>query len=570
MKIVQSYLNDIELNFYTLYLSFLYLKKYYNSVTMYCNSKTYNSIIKYIPYDEIIIMENTDGINYKLQIIEDIVEDFIYVDPEIILFENILQKYIDNQNKYDLIVMNTFPKSHFGPEYFVDKNKKILEKNAISTKYDDNFFSTMILGMNMKFKSKYISNVKKIQKLFNNNEIIGNYDFGYYDMVLDELTTYLTYLNNSFTCYEIITIDDIKNLGFNKCVEKNKITILDRDHGNYIDLIKNKILKDFFNDYFIIDKFENKHKIKNITIQTNIKKPNLKYKLSFCVTCMNRNEFIKKTLPYNLNLISKLKHLYNIELVLVNYDSKDDMDEYLQNDFFEEYKKQNIFIYKKVFNKDFFYRTNAKNIAHLNATGDILCGLDADCYLSEDLIYETYNVFLTHGIHNIILHGDYNYNYGYVCLSKNNFKLVDGYDENLVYYGCEDCDLVIRCCEKTKAKIKNLEGKYNHLNILHDDTLRKNTYSNKYISNFINSIIVNYNMKNLITNPNNGIYGQEDLHIKTKELIDYNFVNKYILSDNHTIEMWKNIDNINEDNWLSHELLINIYNFLKENNINNI
>jgi hypothetical protein len=75
-------------------------------------------------------------------------------------------------------------------------------------------------------------------------------------------------------------------------------------------------------------------------------------------------------------------------------------------------------------------------------------------------------------------------------------------------------------------------------------------------------------MANLITNPNNGIYGQEDLHIKTKELIDYNFVNKYILSDNHTIEMWKNIDNINEYNWLNHELLINIYNFLKQNNIN--
>ena len=45
-------------------------------------------------------------------------------------------------------------------------------------------------------------------------------------------------------------------------------------------------------------------------------------KLSFCTTCMNRVEHLKKTLPHNIELLNKFD---NSELVIVNYDSKDDL-----------------------------------------------------------------------------------------------------------------------------------------------------------------------------------------------------------------------------------------------------
>jgi hypothetical protein len=63
MKIVQSYIinstQDLNDNsFYIILLSYLNLKKLYGNVTMYCNKIAYENIIKYIPFDEIIIMEN--------------------------------------------------------------------------------------------------------------------------------------------------------------------------------------------------------------------------------------------------------------------------------------------------------------------------------------------------------------------------------------------------------------------------------------------------------------------------------------------------------------------------------
>ena len=56
-----------------------------------------------------------------------------------------------------------------------------------------------------------------------------------------------------------------------------------------------------------------------------------KMKLSFCTTCMNRVEYLKETLPQNIKLISK----YNYELTLVNYDSKDDLHDYIINNYKE-------------------------------------------------------------------------------------------------------------------------------------------------------------------------------------------------------------------------------------------
>lgn len=87
MKIIQSFAqyvdgspyvllneNVIYLNFYTYLLSFLTLKKYYGSVTMYTNQLGFETIVKHIPYDEIIILENQHGIErwnlYKLQAIK--------------------------------------------------------------------------------------------------------------------------------------------------------------------------------------------------------------------------------------------------------------------------------------------------------------------------------------------------------------------------------------------------------------------------------------------------------------------------------------------------------------------
>jgi radical SAM protein with 4Fe4S-binding SPASM domain len=562
MKIVQSYIqskNFKNKKFYTFLLNYLVLKKNYGYVVMYCNKIAYDSFIKYIPYDEIILLENKSSIlSYKIQVIEDINEDFIYIDPEFILFDDSLIPYIKNLYNFDILVKHTNPKEHFGPHHFINNNKKLLNDININTDlYDDKYFCTDIIGMNLKFKEKYISNVKKIEQVIKNNMINGNYK--HYNIILDNLLIYLTYLNNNLKSYEFISPDDIE-LGINYCADKYKFTIFETNNSitQNINLVKNKIHRDFPNNFINIDNYENNYKPYNY---------HFKYKLSFCVSCMNRLEFLKKTLLHNLNLINSLTETYNIELVLLNYNSEDDMDEYLNQDIFKQFIDDKILIYKKVNNKDFFHRTNARNIAHLAATGDILCNSDVDCYLSEELIKETYDAFNEHGLNNIIFCGSTNYNFGYICLSKYNFILLDGYNENIYYYGAEDYDILIRFCLKTKNKIKILEKDYLNLLINHNDSFRSITQYNKWTTNFVNSILVYYNLKNNITNPNNGIFGKDE-HIKIKDVFNYDYFNRYVLNDDEITNMWNDIKSINNDNWLNHIIMKKFNNFLENNCLN--
>jgi predicted glycosyltransferase involved in capsule biosynthesis len=277
---------------------------------------------------------------------------------------------------------------------------------------------------------------------------------------------------------------------------------------------------------------------------------------------MNRLSFLEKTLLYNLKLIYQLKEKYNIELILINYDSKDEMDIFLNKNVFNMFIDKKYLIYKRIYDKEFFHRSNAKNIAHLTATGDILCNLDVDCYLSEELIKETYDTFIEYGL-NIIIHGVINYNFGYICLSKYNFNLIEGYDENLYYYGLEDYDILIRLCIKTNCKIKHLKQNYLNLLIDHNDSLRMTNHYNKYFTSFINAIIVNYNLNNNITNPNNGIFGIENNNFKFKELFDYHFFTKYILNDDYILNICKENYN-NKKIWLDEKILSNFDIFLKK------
>lgn len=274
MKIFQAYScnsNTSQLNFYKLYLGYLNLKKNNNQITMYCNKHAYELIIKYIPYDEVILMENKydDPLLYKLSVIEDINEDFIYIDPELLLFDDNLFNKIDIKNN-DLVVEYLNPKEYFGPDFFVKKNKKILNKEEICDykNYDGKYFSTNIIGMTLDFKDKYLLIVEKIKNLFFINKIEGNYDFGYYSLILEELAIYLTQLKYNSKYNQIIPFDDIINLGISECANKYNFTYLFNNVTiNTVKLLKTKILKNHTYDFNVIENFE---KINNIIINIDI------------------------------------------------------------------------------------------------------------------------------------------------------------------------------------------------------------------------------------------------------------------------------------------------------------
>jgi len=197
--------------------------------------------------------------------------------------------------------------------------------------------------------------------------------------------------------------------------------------------------------------------------------------LSFCSTCMNRGDSLKKTLPHNKNIINRYNGL--VELVLVNF-IKDDEGLKL-HDWILQQKNCDFLNYRVCKEMSFWNSPKAKNTSHISARGSYLINLDCDNFLSINTIdkllefekkkrlkkyvfcgyrgrikkkfkpwrrknFRTTFKFLS-GEH---LHDG---SYGNIGLSRDLFILLGGYNETLPPMGGEDVDLFKRAaCIKKK------------------------------------------------------------------------------------------------------------------------
>lgn len=169
------------------------------------------------------------------------------------------------------------------------------------------------------------------------------------------------------------------------------------------------------------------------------------HRISFCITCMNRAMHIKKTLRKNIN--DNIDYP-NLEFVLLDYNSSDDLQEWVFNNFKDELANGRL-VYYQTKEPKYFHMANAKNIAHHLATGDIVCNLDADNYTNKDFAFYINkkiqnNTNIIGRQHN---YGDLINNYetsGRIFLTKENFLKLGGYDEKFVGWGCEDDDFMER------------------------------------------------------------------------------------------------------------------------------
>ncbi len=177
--------------------------------------------------------------------------------------------------------------------------------------------------------------------------------------------------------------------------------------------------------------------------------------LSFCITCMNRTNYLKKTLLKNLidNKNSK------VEFILVNFNSVDGLENYINNN--NEIKKYLVTKQLKYFNCEklkYWHSSIAKNIAHNYASGNILVNLDCDNFIGENGGDFIINYFKQFG-NNIILSQSKEIfgsgTAGRISISKNNFKKLGGYNESFFPMGYQDKDFIER------AKRINLK----HINV---------------------------------------------------------------------------------------------------------
>jgi glycosyltransferase involved in cell wall biosynthesis len=164
-------------------------------------------------------------------------------------------------------------------------------------------------------------------------------------------------------------------------------------------------------------------------------------KVSICTIAMNRLHHVQKTLPSNL----KENDTPGVGFLLLDYNSSDGLGEYIKGSYRDEIHSGKL-VYYRYEQADDFDRCHSRNMALKLAEGDILCNLDADNYAGSgfgQFVQETFSekksICLT-GLENPWKHDAS----GKLCVRREDFIEVTGYDESFDGYGFEDFDIVNR------------------------------------------------------------------------------------------------------------------------------
>ena len=162
-------------------------------------------------------------------------------------------------------------------------------------------------------------------------------------------------------------------------------------------------------------------------------------KISLCTVSMNRAHHIKQTLEKN---IIDNQDYPDIEFILLDYNSKDDLEYYVKNSL-NKYIKSKKLKYYKTCTPDYFNRSHSRNLAFKLATGDVICNVDADNFTGAGFAFFLNNIFSQNK--NKFYYANEQFDViGRIAVMKDSFYNIGGFDERMAYYGFEDSDFMHR------------------------------------------------------------------------------------------------------------------------------
>lgn len=193
----------------------------------------------------------------------------------------------------------------------------------------------------------------------------------------------------------------------------------------------------------------------------------------FCTTCKGRTHHIERTLPANLadNKDS------NAKFVLVNYNSPDHLNQYLQNNQREAIESGRLVVYN--FPEPTLFRmAHAKNLAHrlgILEGGSILVNMDADNFTTSGFGKYLEEQFKDRGVFLWArkIQGRQGIS-GRIAVSASDFLKVGGYDEKFETHSPDDTDFNLRLC-RLGISPREIDPKF-LASINHTDTLRFRDY----------------------------------------------------------------------------------------------
>lgn len=174
------------------------------------------------------------------------------------------------------------------------------------------------------------------------------------------------------------------------------------------------------------------------------------YKISFCTTVMDRLYNLKETLPIN---IDNNKYYPKLEFVILDYNSKDGLEEWMKKNMMEHIESGRVSYYRTEEPK-YFSMAHSRNIVFKVAQGDIVNNLDADNYtfdIGGRRPADECWAFCLNRMANdskdrkVIFAKGKRAMHGRIGFFKDEFiNGLGGYDEQLEGYGHDDHDLVKR------------------------------------------------------------------------------------------------------------------------------
>src|SRR5688500_17538164 len=106
------------------------------------------------------------------------------------------------------------------------------------------------------------------------------------------------------------------------------------------------------------------------------------FKISICITIMNRLHQLQRTLPENIRSNSDYETL---EYVILDYNSSDGLAHWIYANFKDELVA-GVVLYYKVETANKFNPSHAKNLAFEIAGGEIVCNVNADHYTGKSFV----------------------------------------------------------------------------------------------------------------------------------------------------------------------------------------
>lgn len=170
------------------------------------------------------------------------------------------------------------------------------------------------------------------------------------------------------------------------------------------------------------------------------KDPNGMSFISIVTTCMNRTHDLKRTLPTNIADNSDYPHL---EFVIVNYNSSDDMDEYMTSKEMSPHIKSGKVRYLRTRHPKYYSMSHSRNIGFKNANGMIVTNVDADNYTGEGFA-SFLNLLSNIKPRKAFFAKGKRLCHGRIGMYKDEFEYLGGYDESLEGYGADDSNLMYR------------------------------------------------------------------------------------------------------------------------------